>query len=291
VSVSKPVLTGKIALITGASRGIGRAIAQRFAAAGATVIVTARSLNSSVMLPGTLAETVALIERANGKAIPLAADLEISEERDNLIKNAVSAAGGLDILVNNAGVAHYSSVEKMPGEMFDITVDHYLRNPFYLSRAAIPILRERGAGWILNIGSVSALAPQRPYAEHYDHFSGIAVYGAVKAALNRFTQGLAAELEAANIAVNLVAPSTMISTPGADRFIPADMQCERVEYLAETALALCHLPAKELTGVIAHSLHYSLARNLDVFTLDGQDRLGPPNIPSWAYPDVNVQGF
>lgn len=286
---SSPSLTGKVALVTGASRGIGRGIAQRLAAAGATVVVTARSLDSAVAMPGTLAETVSLIERAGGRAIALAADLENPRERDALVQRAVDAAGGLDILINNAGVAHYATVDKMPMSMFDLTIEHYLRIPFALSQAAIPVMRARGAGWIVNIGSVTAQPPLRPYYD-WERVGGATVYAAVKAALNRFTQGLAAELENDNIAVNLVGPSTAISTPGADRFTPEDYPTEPVEYLAETALALCHLPARERTGLLTHSLHFPLAMQLPVFSLDGRTQLPAPTIPAWAHPAINPTG-
>ena len=286
---NRPNLTGKVALVTGASRGIGRGIAQRLAAAGATVVVTARSLNNAVAMPGTLAETVALIEQAGGRAIALAADLENPQDRDSVVQRAAQAAGGLDILINNAGVAHYETVEKMPMSMFDLTVEHYLRIPFALSQAAIPLMRARGAGWIVNIGSVTAQAPLKPYID-WERVGGATVYAAVKAALNRFTQGLAAELENDNIAVNLVGPSTAISTPGADRFTPEGYPTEPVEYLAETALALCHLPARERTGLLTHSLHFPLAKNLPVYSLDGRSQLPAPTIPAWAHPAIKPDG-
>src|SRR5574340_757141 len=117
-----PHLGGKIALVTGASRGIGRAIAQRLSAAGATVVVSARSLDASVALPGTLRETVAIIEAAGGRAIAVAADLERTAQRDSLVARAHAAAGGLDILINNAGYAEYSRVEDMPLAMFEQTI-------------------------------------------------------------------------------------------------------------------------------------------------------------------------
>ena len=275
------LLENKVALVTGASRGIGRAIARRLAAEGATVVVTARSLDRTGNFAGTLNETVSLIEAAGGRAIALAADLEKPADRDSLIARAVAAAGGLDILVNNAGLAEYAAVADMPMAMFDGTIDHYLRAPFALIQQAVPEMRKKGAGWIVMLGSSTALPPDKPY-DIFARLGGATVYAAVKAAVHRFTQGLAAELLESNIAVNSVAPSTAISTPGSDRFIPADYPTERVEYLAETALALCHRPAAERTGLVTYSLHFPLAYNLPVFSLDGRERLPPPEIPPYA---------
>ncbi|MBN3790488.1 SDR family NAD(P)-dependent oxidoreductase, partial [Burkholderia sp. Ac-20353] len=192
--------------------------------------------------------------------------------------------------VNNAGVADYERVETMPMAMFDTTIEHYLRIPFALAQAAIPLMRARGAGWIVNIGSVTALPPPRPFDE-FSRAGGATVYAAVKAALSRFTQGLAAELEPDGIAVNLVAPSTAIRTPGAARYIPEGYPTEDVAYLAETALALCRLPARERTGVIAHSLHFPLAHGLAVHSLDGRTPLPPPAIPAYAHPLINPEGL
>jgi len=283
--IDAPRLEGKLALVTGGSRGIGRAIAQRLATAGATVVVTARSLDTTVAEPGTLRETVSLIEGNGGRAIALAADLESAEEREALVGRAVEAAGGLDILVNNAGRAEYATIAEMSDDIFDQTIDHYLRAPFALSRAAIPHMEARGAGWIVNVGSVTAMPPLEPYS-WFDTHGGPTVYASVKAALDRFTQGLAAELLERDIAVNMIAPSTAIMTPGSARYIPDDYPTEDVAYLAESALQLCHLPASVRTGRLTYSMHFPKAEGFRVYSVDGAREMPPAELPVASHPGL-----
>ncbi len=291
-------LRGKVALVTGSSRGIGRGIACRLAAEGATVVVTARSANPSPsvrngenhLLAGSLAETVQAIEGAGGTAIAIPADLENPVDRDGLVEAVAQAAGGIDILVNNAGFADYSSIETMGEETFDRTVEHYLKVPFLLSQRAIPHMRKNGAGWIVNIGSSTGLSPIRPFRE-YNKTSGDVIYAATKAAQHRFTQGLAAELLDDNIAVNAVGPSTAIRTPGAAALLPDGYETEPVEYLAQTVLEMCTAPAAERTGLIAFSLHYPWATDTVVRTLDGRDELPRREPPSWSNPNIRPTGL
>jgi 3-oxoacyl-[acyl-carrier protein] reductase len=295
-ATESPRLDGKVALVTGASRGIGRAIAQRLAAAGATVVVTARSQNSPAPqqrfgktehIAGTLNETVALIVDAGGTAISLTADLEDASALAMLVPRAIEIAGRLDILVNNAGFADYARVEDMTADTFGRTVLHYIQVPFALCQASVPGMRASGAGWIVNIGSVTALPPVRPYPD-YTRAGGDTVYAATKAALNRFSQGLAAELLKANIAVNVVAPSTAIRTPGASALIPEDYPTEDVAYLTETVLAMCHLPASERTGQIAYSMHWPATHALAVKTLDGRETMPAAVPPAWSQPAIDA---
>ena len=290
-------LTGKTALVTGSSRGIGRAIAQRLAAEGATVAVTARAhtasrstrAGSAVALPGTIDETIALIEEAGGSAFGLTADLEDAAARCGLVDAVLDRAGRIDILINNAGFADYALVEDMSLETFDRTVEHYLRTPFVLTKAATPHMRKQGGGWIVNIGSVTGVAPVLPYRE-YNKTAGDVIYASCKAALHRFTQGVAAELLDDNIAVNCVGPSTAIRTPGAAQLIPDAFPTEPVEYLAETVLAMCHLPAAERTGLVAFSLHYPWSQQLPVHSLDGSSELPPLPPPASANPNILSAG-
>ena len=292
------LLSGKTALVTGSSRGIGRAVVQRLSAEGATVVVTARSFEASPSiragstsaLPGTIAETIALIESAGGTALGIAADLENPEQRERLVDEVLDRTGRIDILVNNAGFADYAVVEDMSLDTFDRTVEHYLRTPFVLTKAAIPHMRKQGAGWIVNVGSVTGIAPKRPYRD-YNKTAGDVVYASLKAALHRFTQGLAAEVLDANIAVNCVGPSTAIRTPGAAQLIPDSFPTEPVEYLAETVLAMCHRPAAERTGLVAFSLHYPWSQQLPVHSLDGRTLLPSLEPPATANPNILPAGL
>jgi NAD(P)-dependent dehydrogenase (short-subunit alcohol dehydrogenase family) len=146
-------------------------------------------------------------------------------------------------------------------------------------------MEARGAGWIVNVGSVTAQPPIKPYG-WFEANGGSTLYAAVKAALNRFTQGLAAECLASDIAVNVIAPSTAIATPGASRYIPSDYPTERVEYLAESALQLAYLPAAERTGLVTHSMHFPAAMGFKVHSLDGRSELPPASAPQESHPGI-----
>ena len=250
------VLDQKIALVTGASRGIGAHIARRFAAEGATVALTARTTEAGQSpFAGTILETAQQIADAGGKAVPIAVDLNLSDQREYLIEEVRRQAGDPDILVNNGAVTYYLDMETFPRKRVDLMFEVQIQAPIDLAQRVIPAMKKRGAGWILNISSKAALHPELP-PDNPMAGSGT-VYGMCKAALERFSTGLAAELYDSGISVNALAPEGLVVTPGAayhklDELVPREMH-EPIEFMSEAALALCSAAPKALTGRITYS--------------------------------------
>lgn len=246
------VLKGQVAVVTGASRGIGEAIARRYAMEGAKVVVSARTVSEGDhYLPGTITETVARINEAGGEALAVKADLASAEDRHNLIRAAEEAFGGVDILVNNAAITYFIPVADFPEKRFRLMMDVQVWAPFELSQLVLPGMRERGRGWILNISSHAAIHPEKTLGGR-----GGTVYGMCKAALERFTTGLAQELYDENIGVNVISPG-LVATPGVMHHkLINDSNKERVtpvEHMAEACLRLVHGDPRALTGRIDYA--------------------------------------
>ncbi len=275
-------LRGRNVLVTGASRGIGAAVAVRFAAAGASIAVTARTLDAlpDAKLPGSLRETVAAVEAVGGRAVPIAASLDDPDQRAGIVAAAQDALGPIDILVNNAAIALYRPAEELTRSRVRLQMELDFHAPVELAQAVLPGMRERQCGWILNISSVLARHPGEP------PYPGLAPmvkigwsYGAAKAALERFTTGLAAELYDDGIAVNALLPAGGVRTAGFDVIVGTDAPraglLEPVEQMAEAALALCSGDPRVLTGRIAVSGTLLAELERPVRTLDGLALLPP----------------
>jgi hypothetical protein len=266
---------GKVALVTGASRGIGRAIARRLAAEGASVVLSASRMGAHGRLEGTLEEAVSELVESGARAVGVAADLSDVEARSDLVSRASEPFGPLDILVNNAAVAHM----KLPSQattaersgMYEIN----LNAPVDLAQQAIPSMRERGGGWILNISSQTAHQPPVPYRDSRTAALIIGPYGATKAALDRYTQALAHEVAEHDIFVNALAPVAIVLTQGAgyvrDIARKNPDMVEPVEMMAEAALELC---TGRHVGRVIYSRELIQACGLDVRSLDGTRVLG-----------------
>ena len=183
-------LTGKVALITGASRGIGLAIAQAYAAAGAQVVVASRK-------QAAVDEAAALIRAAGGDVLPIAAHTGEPEAATALVAQTVAHFGGLDILVNNAATnPHFGPFLTAEESHWDKILDVNVKGYFRMAQACVPAMRARGGGKIINVASVAGLEPQPM----------MGVYCVSKAAVLMMTQVLAAEVAADNIQVNAIAP-------------------------------------------------------------------------------------
>jgi citronellol/citronellal dehydrogenase len=249
-------LDNRVALVTGASRGIGQAIAELFAAEGANVVCAARTINEGDhMLEGSLSNTVRRIIEAGGSATAVAANISEEEDCRVLFETAINTYGKVDILVNNAALNYYVPI-------VDYDVSKWMRafavnvhGPFMLSRFVLPGMIERNSGAIINISSGAAIGPGRGPYKIEGH--GGTMYGASKAALERMTQGLAQEVQHHNIAVTCYSPSQVVPTPGTvyHKLVEGmdDPKGEPVEIMAKTALLLASEPAEKVNGRVTYS--------------------------------------
>ncbi len=256
---------GRVALVTGASRGIGAAIAVRLASEGAAVAVTARTLDyhpghdEGPTLPGSLTETLAGIEASGSKGVAIAADLADADDRARIVPEAEAALGPVDILVNNAAAAFYLPSTEFTLRRRRLIFELNVHAPLDLAQQIVPAMRSRGQGWIVNISSATSRHAHGPPFDPGIALGGTTtVYGATKAALERITTGLAAELHRDGIAVNSLAPVAAVRTPGAEAHIADVMDArpdivEPVEVIAEAALVLATCDPSTLTGQIVYS--------------------------------------
>ncbi len=247
-------LTGKVAVVTGASRGIGAAIAVRFGQEGAKVVVSARTAeDGESKLPGTLNETVERVKKTGAEVLFVKADLAQASEREKLIEKAQAAFGPVDILVNNAAITFFAPVADFTEKRFKLMLEVQVYAPFHLSQLVLPSMKARKSGHIVNISSGAAFHPKQPYMAGA---RGGTVYGMCKAALERFSTGLASEVYDDNIAVNVVSPG-LVDTPGvAVHGLINERTKDRVqpiEYIAEAVYQLSTGDPKTMTGRIDHA--------------------------------------
>ncbi|MGA3084758.1 MAG: SDR family oxidoreductase [Thermodesulfobacteriota bacterium] len=240
-------LNGKVAIVTGTSRGIGKAVAVEFAKQGANVAIASRTVEPLKSgLPGTILDTANEIKAVGGKALAIKTNVMVEDEVQAMVQKVLNEWGRIDILVNNAAVA-------APGPFIEKTTRHWnlvigvnLLGTFLCTKAVVPTMIKQKSGSIINTSS--GAADSRVYG-----VTGLA-YGTAKAAIEHFTCSLAAELGAYNIAVNCYKPAQGVATEGYVFNLPPDYDKSRLigpEKMVKAAVFLAQQDAKGITGCVA----------------------------------------
>jgi citronellol/citronellal dehydrogenase len=235
-------LEGKTLFITGASRGIGEAIALRAARDGANVAVIAKTKRPHPKLPGTIYTAAEAIEEVGGKALPLAVDIRDAEGVAEAAKETARQFGGIDILVNNASAIWLAGLADTPIKRMDLMLEVNLRGTLVCSRACLPWLEKAGNPHILAMAPPPNIKP-RWFRDH-------TAYTLSKYGMSLAAYGLAAELEADGIAVNTLWPRTVIATAALAMLggMVKPEQCRKPDIVAEAAHAILTRPARDCTG-------------------------------------------
>jgi NAD(P)-dependent dehydrogenase (short-subunit alcohol dehydrogenase family) len=253
-------LDGKVAIVTGASRGIGKAIAELFAREGAKVVCTARTLEEGdhPSMEGSLRTTVRSIEQAGGTALAVACDVADYDACERAVVEARRTYGPIDVLVNNAALTYFLPVADFPVAKWLKSFAVNLHGPFFMSKLVLADMLAKKSGAIVNISSGAAIGPGRgPYKDAMRRGRGGTLYGAEKAALERFTQGLAAEVYGDGVSVTCLSPSMVVATPGVlhHKLVRSaqDPNVEPESMMADAALLLATEPLDSVTGRVTYS--------------------------------------
>ena len=243
-----PDLSGKVALVAGASRGIGGYIARALASRGAAVAVAGRTVEPRVNVRGTIGSVAEEIEAAGGRALPVQCDVRDEASVEAAVGRTVNELGQLDVVVCNAGVMWLRPITETSLERWERTLAVNLTGTFLVSRAAIPHLRARPASSLLAITTVGV-----PMLE-----LGSNAYWVAKAGVERLYRGLAHELRDDNVAVNCLAPVKVVPTEGF-RAVGGDLPPEELEdpaYIATAAAYLAGQDAGSCTGRVVYSVEF-----------------------------------
>ncbi len=250
-------LDGKTVIVTGASRGIGAEIARLFAEEGGRVACVARTLKEGDhVLEGSLEHTVGTIKAAGGEATAITADISEYDQCVRAVEETRAKYGPIDVLVNNAALTYFIPIKDYPISKWHRSIGVNFHAPFYFSQLVLSDMIARKAGSIVNISSGAAIGPGRgPYKGDFGR--GGTLYGAEKAALERFTQGLASEVYQDGVSVTCVSPSQVVPTPGTvHHHLVTGMDDPRGEHpilMAKAALLLASEPLDKVTGRVTYS--------------------------------------
>jgi len=234
-------LAGKTLFITGASRGIGLAIALRAARDGANIVIAAKTATPHPKLPGTIHTAAAEVEAAGGKALPLIVDIRFEEQVYRAVEQAVARFGGIDILVNNASAIGLTGTLETPMKRFDLMMGVNVRGTFLCSQACLPHLKQSANPHILTLSPPLDMRPQW-FAPH-------AAYTISKYGMSMCVLGMAEEFREVGIAVNALWPRTIIATAALQVIPGAESERGRTpEIVADAAWHILTGSSRSTTG-------------------------------------------
>ena len=276
MNVLKPDLSGRVAIVTGASRGIGKAIAIRLAQQGADVVIASKSESSTERLPGSIHETANEIRSLGRKAIALPVDVRSDEAVEGMVKRTIEEFGRLDILINNAGAIWTKSILDTPPKRFDLMMQINVRAAYVTAYYALPHMVKQRWGHILN------MCPKL----HTEPSPGKVAYMISKLGMARVTIGLAEEHRADNIAANTLWPRTIIESLASINLKMYDRsQWRTPEIMCDAAMAIFSQQPAALTGrqLIDEEILTELAgiTNFDHYWCEGKPPADPVYIDKW----------
>ena len=242
-TIRMSIFQGKTALITGASRGIGKAIGLKLAAAGCNIVIASKSTEENPKLGGTIFSAAAEMEALGAQALPIACDIRFEDQIQNVIDQTAARFGGIDILVNNASAISLTPTEQTEPKRYDLMFDINVRGTFMVSRACIPYLKKSTNAHILN------LSP--PLNMQWKWFKGHLAYTMTKYNMTMIALGLAEELKEHRIAANTLWPRTTIATAAVKNLLGGEalMQMSRTtDIMADAAFHILSQPSATCTG-------------------------------------------
>lgn len=238
-----PALKGKTLFVTGASRGIGLAIALRAARDGANIAIAAKTSDPNPKLEGTIHTAAAEIEKAGGKALPLVCDIRDEAQVAESVAKAANAFGGIDICVNNASAISLTPIGETEPKRFDLMFDINTRGTFVTTQACLPHLRKAENPHVLMLSPPLDMKPQ--------WFAGHVAYSIAKYGMSLCVLGLAEELKGDGIAVNALWPRTTIATAAIKNVLGGDKlmrMSRKPDILADAAYLVFRQPSRSFTG-------------------------------------------
>jgi citronellol/citronellal dehydrogenase len=241
--ISAMSFENKTVIITGASRGIGKAIGLRLAKEGANIVIASKSVEENPKLGGTIFSAAAEMEAAGGKALAVQCDIRFEDQVQQVVDKAVEKFGGIDILVNNASAINLTPTEQTEPKRFDLMYDINVRGTFMMSKACIPYLKKGTNAHILN------LSP--PINMDMKWFKNHLAYTISKYDMSMIAIGLAAELKKYNIAANALWPRTTIATAAVNNLLGGEMlmkMSRTVDIVADAAWYILSKSSTECTG-------------------------------------------